>query len=155
MRSAVSDFVARGSPTVSDDKTLRGDIIAVPNGGEPTMHTGVEFLAEELKWRPNPRSEPLAGELVTTGTLTEAMPAVVGQSWSTGLDGVCIQGAPITFSLTATNVAFGSNREAGVSDANVRIQVHFAHRAVLHRSWRDYRSAKCCLQLLAIGRREK
>jgi 2-oxo-3-hexenedioate decarboxylase len=32
------------------------------------------------------------GELVTTGTLTEAMPAVDGQTWSTRLSGINLQG---------------------------------------------------------------
>jgi 2-oxo-3-hexenedioate decarboxylase len=56
----------------------------------------LQFLAEELAR--NPRSEPLApGELVTTGTLTEAMPIIVGQSWSTDLHGVDIQGLRLHF----------------------------------------------------------
>lgn len=56
----------------------------------------LRFLVEELAR--HPRSEPLApGELVTTGTLTEAMPAVVDQSWSTDLGGIDIQGQRVSF----------------------------------------------------------
>jgi 2-oxo-3-hexenedioate decarboxylase len=32
------------------------------------------------------------GELVTTGTLTEAMPAIPGQNWTTRLAGIDIGG---------------------------------------------------------------
>lgn len=40
-----------------------------------------------------PACEPLRpGELVTTGTLTEAMPAVGGQMWSTRLSGIDLEG---------------------------------------------------------------
>ena len=56
----------------------------------------LRFLVEELAR--NPRSEPLAtGEIVTTGTLTEAMPAIVGQSWSTDLHGIDIHGLRLHF----------------------------------------------------------
>jgi len=40
-----------------------------------------------------PTSDPLgAGEIVTTGTLTEAMPGIVGQTWNTQLVGIDIRG---------------------------------------------------------------
>jgi 2-oxo-3-hexenedioate decarboxylase len=49
------------------------------------------FLVEELARYP--KSEPLrAGETVTTGTLTEAMPIMAGQTWSTDLVGIDIRG---------------------------------------------------------------
>ncbi len=49
------------------------------------------FLVEELARYPT--SEPLgAGEIVTTGTLTEAMPVTVGQMWSTDLVGIDLRG---------------------------------------------------------------
>jgi 2-oxo-3-hexenedioate decarboxylase len=56
----------------------------------------LRFLVKELARYP--ASEPLRpGELVTTGTLTEAMPVVVGQSWSTRLGGIDIQGLRLHF----------------------------------------------------------
>jgi 2-oxo-3-hexenedioate decarboxylase len=56
----------------------------------------LRFLVDELVRYP--ACEPLRpGELVTTGTLTEAMPVVVGQTWSTGLRGIDIQGLRLCF----------------------------------------------------------
>src|SRR5882762_6873946 len=51
----------------------------------------LRFLVEELARFP--ACEPLRpGELVTTGTLTEAMPAIPGQNWATKLAGIDIGG---------------------------------------------------------------
>jgi 2-oxo-3-hexenedioate decarboxylase len=38
------------------------------------------------------------GEVVTTGTLTEAMPVVAGQTWSTTLSGISMKGLRLSFS---------------------------------------------------------
>lgn len=47
----------------------------------------LRFLVEEIARYPG--SEPLhAGELVTTGTLTEAMPARVGEAWTARFQGI-------------------------------------------------------------------
>jgi len=56
----------------------------------------LRFLVQELARYP--ACEPLgAGELVTTGTLTEAMPALAGQNWTTELGGIDIQGLQLRF----------------------------------------------------------
>jgi 2-oxo-3-hexenedioate decarboxylase len=56
----------------------------------------LRFLVQELARYP--ACEPLQpGELVTTGTLTEAMPAITGQSWVTELGGLDIQGLRLRF----------------------------------------------------------
>lgn len=48
--------------------------------------TALRFLVEEIARHPG--SDPLrAGEIVTTGTLTEAPPAVAGERWSTQFGG--------------------------------------------------------------------
>lgn len=45
-----------------------------------------------------PHAKPLqAGELVTTGTLTAALPAHAGENWSTKLEGIAIPGISLTF----------------------------------------------------------
>ena len=45
-----------------------------------------------------PQFEPVqAGEIVTTGTLTAAMPIEPGQTWSTALDGLDLPGLRVTF----------------------------------------------------------
>jgi 2-oxo-3-hexenedioate decarboxylase len=38
-----------------------------------------------------------AGDLVTTGTLTSALPVKSGQSWSTTLDGIILPGISVSF----------------------------------------------------------
>jgi 2-oxo-3-hexenedioate decarboxylase len=56
----------------------------------------LQFLVEELARYP--ASEPLRpGELVITGTLTEAMPVGISQTWSTQLSGIDIQGLRLRF----------------------------------------------------------
>ena len=37
------------------------------------------------------------GEIVTTGTLTDAAPILTGERWTTRLDGIDLPGATITF----------------------------------------------------------
>jgi 2-keto-4-pentenoate hydratase len=56
----------------------------------------LRFLVQELAGRP--ASEPLrAGEIVTTGTLTQAMPAGPGETWTTVLNGIEIGGLEVRF----------------------------------------------------------
>lgn len=56
----------------------------------------LRFLVGELARFPG--CEPLrAGELVTTGTLTEAMPALAGEAWSTRLNGIRVDGLHLRF----------------------------------------------------------
>ena len=53
------------------------------------------FLVEELSRRQG--CAPLsAGEIVTTGTLTEAMPAVVGETWTTRFEGIALKPMRLT-----------------------------------------------------------
>lgn len=56
----------------------------------------LQFLVHELA-KMSPHLSLKAGELVTTGTLTEAMPAVLGEGWSTKFDGIDICGAKLRF----------------------------------------------------------
>jgi 2-oxo-3-hexenedioate decarboxylase len=52
----------------------------------------ISLLAEQ------PRAKALqAGELVATGTLTRALPILVGETWSTVLDGIALPGISVTF----------------------------------------------------------
>jgi len=56
--------------------------------------SALKFLVEELARLPN--CEPLhAGEIVTTGTLTEAMAASAGEVWTTRPSGIEMQGIQI------------------------------------------------------------
>jgi 2-oxo-3-hexenedioate decarboxylase len=56
----------------------------------------LQFLVEELARYP--KTEPLrAGEIVTTGTLTEAMPAISGERWATSFCGLELPGLALRF----------------------------------------------------------
>lgn len=58
--------------------------------------SALRFLVDELSRYP--AATPLAaGELVTTGTLTEAMPARRGDAWTLRVDGADLPGARIAF----------------------------------------------------------
>jgi 2-oxo-3-hexenedioate decarboxylase len=87
---ALSSFTVE---LVGDDGTSRSGHAQNVLGGPLKA---LQFLVEELARYP--ASEPLRpGELVTTGTLTEAMPVGVGQTWSTRLSGIDIQGLRLHF----------------------------------------------------------
>jgi 2-keto-4-pentenoate hydratase len=61
----------------------------------------LKFLVEEIARHPS--SEPLKeGEIVATGTLTEAMPAHPGQSWTAQFQGIELTPLRITFSSRAS-----------------------------------------------------
>jgi 2-oxo-3-hexenedioate decarboxylase len=56
----------------------------------------MRFLVEEIARRP--ASPPLeAGEIVTTGTMTDAQPVRAGETWTTELDGIPLRGLRLTF----------------------------------------------------------
>jgi 2-oxo-3-hexenedioate decarboxylase len=56
----------------------------------------LQFLVEEIARYPG--NEPLgAGEIVTTGTLTDAMPVAADQVWTTEIDGIDIKGISVRF----------------------------------------------------------
>jgi 2-oxo-3-hexenedioate decarboxylase len=75
--------------------TLSRDGSAVAQGGgELVLGSPLNGLAHLIsllaKLPGHPRLE--AGEIVTTGTLTAAMPIAPGQTWSTAIDGLPVQG---------------------------------------------------------------
>jgi 2-oxo-3-hexenedioate decarboxylase len=58
--------------------------------------TALKFLVDEIARYP--QSRPLqAGEIITTGTLTDAMPVAAGQRWSTALEGIALDGIRVDF----------------------------------------------------------
>lgn len=62
--------------------------------GSPLL--SLAFLVEVLANQPD--SPPLvAGEIVTTGTLTDAHPVMAGESWSTNLHGFALSGLELNF----------------------------------------------------------
>ena len=58
--------------------------------------TALKFLIDEVARYP--QSRPLAaGEILTTGTLTDAMPVAAGQRWTTRLEGIALGGIAVEF----------------------------------------------------------
>lgn len=77
----------RGDATID-----RGRAANVLGGPLSALRHLVSVLAQD------PDNPPLAaGELVSTGTLTRAMPVAPGERWSTKLDGVALGGIEIRF----------------------------------------------------------
>jgi 2-oxo-3-hexenedioate decarboxylase len=70
----------------------RGRAANVLGGPLLALRHLVEFLAHD------PAQPPLAaGEIVTTGTLTRAFPIAPGQTWTTALYGVALEGLSVRF----------------------------------------------------------
>jgi 2-oxo-3-hexenedioate decarboxylase len=76
-----------------------GDGVARSGGGANVLGSpfkALRFLMEEISRYPS--SVPLrAGELITTGTLTEAMPALSGQAWVTDVRGIPMEPLRLQF----------------------------------------------------------
>jgi 2-oxo-3-hexenedioate decarboxylase len=80
--------------------TLSRDGAAVADGAGRDVLGGpiraLRFLVEEIARYPG--SAPIAaGEIVTTGTLTDAQPVRPGETWSTALRGTAIEGIRLQF----------------------------------------------------------
>jgi 2-oxo-3-hexenedioate decarboxylase len=62
--------------------------------GSPLVSLG--YLVDLLKKQPD--AEPLrAGEIITTGVLTDAHPVAPGETWRTEISGLPLKGLTITF----------------------------------------------------------
>jgi 2-oxo-3-hexenedioate decarboxylase len=81
--------------------TLLRDGVAADHGHAANVLGGgplaaLRHLVEVLSR--DPQSPPLAaGEVVTTGTLTKALPIAAGETWSTRLEGLPLSGAVVAF----------------------------------------------------------
>ncbi len=74
------------------DCSLQGRGSDVLGGPLQALH----FLLDELA--ASPTTSPLAaGDIVTTGTLTDAVPIHAGETWSTHISGVVLPGLSVTF----------------------------------------------------------
>ena len=74
------------------DKRLTGCGVDVLDGPLRALGYLLDTLATDTG------AAPLAkGEIVTTGTLTDAVPVVPGDRWTTRLDGIDLPGATIAF----------------------------------------------------------
>ena len=70
----------------------RGHASNVLGGPLSALRHLVELLARESAQPPL-----AAGEVITTGTITRALPVAPGQTWSTVLHGVALDGISVRF----------------------------------------------------------
>jgi 2-oxo-3-hexenedioate decarboxylase len=77
---------------------LDGEIVA-EGGGDAVLGSPLNALAHLIEVLQDlPDHPPLeAGELITTGTLTQALPAAANQRWSTRIEGLPV--TPLTLRL--------------------------------------------------------
>jgi 2-oxo-3-hexenedioate decarboxylase len=70
----------------------KGHALNVLEGPLSTIRYVMDLLARD------PFNPPLAaGEIISTGTLTRALPVKAGESWTTRLKGIALEGAGIRF----------------------------------------------------------
>jgi 2-oxo-3-hexenedioate decarboxylase len=69
-------------------------------GGELVLGSPLNALAHAIRLLDSLPGHPAieAGEIVTTGTLTDAMPVAPGETWSTRIEGLAISGISLRFS---------------------------------------------------------
>ena len=70
----------------------KGHALNVLEGPLSTIRYAMGLLTRD------PDNPPLAaGEIISTGTLTRALPVKAGESWTTRLKGIALQGTGIRF----------------------------------------------------------
>ncbi|MFY9686400.1 MAG: hydratase [Pseudolabrys sp.] len=70
----------------------KGHALNVLEGPLSTIRYQMDLLARD------PHNQPLAaGEIVSTGTLTRALPVKPGETWTTALKGIALEGASLRF----------------------------------------------------------
>jgi 2-oxo-3-hexenedioate decarboxylase len=89
-RAALSRF--RITLSCDGDEADRGEAANVLGGPLSALRHLVDLLAQDAAQPPL-----AAGEIVTTGTLTRALPIARGQRWRTTLDGVALPGLDVSF----------------------------------------------------------
>jgi 2-keto-4-pentenoate hydratase len=73
-------------------------VVAATGGGADVLDSPLLAFAHLARVLADQVAEPVgAGEVVTTGTLTNAMPVAPGQTWTTTLSGLGVPDATITF----------------------------------------------------------
>lgn len=80
--------------------TLRCGNVAEPGHARDVLDGPLSALKHLVKLLANDQHNPpvAAGEIITTGTLTKAMPVEAGERWITELNGIPLQGIDIRFS---------------------------------------------------------
>ena len=95
--SELQDLVAK--PRAFTIALARGGQVQARGGGTNVLDSPLLAAAHLLAvLLDQPQFAPVqAGEIVTTGTLTTALPIAVGETWSTRLDGLDLPGLTIQF----------------------------------------------------------
>lgn len=80
-------------------RLYRNGALTREGGGELVLGSPLKALAHAIRLLASlPDHPPIeAGEYVTTGTLTDAMPVAAGETWSTRLYGLPISGISLRF----------------------------------------------------------
>jgi 2-keto-4-pentenoate hydratase len=80
-------------------RLYRNGALSREGGGELVLGSPLKALAHAIRLLEALPDHPEieAGEIVTTGTLTDAMPVEPGETWSTRIDGVPISGITLRF----------------------------------------------------------
>jgi 2-keto-4-pentenoate hydratase len=78
-----------------------GDEIRVRGSGANVLDSPLAAVAHLIAKLASQSSSPpiAAGELITTGTLTAALPIRAGETWSTALDGIALPGISVDFTM--------------------------------------------------------
>lgn len=93
-RAAWEEMLTQFSVTLKRDNEVRDRGHAQNVLGGPL--SALRFLVEEISRHPG--AEPLiAGEIVATGTLTDAQPISPGETWTAEFDGVPLEGPVLRF----------------------------------------------------------
>ena len=80
-------------------RLYRNGVLMREGGGDLVLGSPLNALAHAIRLLDGlPGHPPIeAGEIVTTGTLTDAMPVAAGETWSTRLYGPAIAGLILRF----------------------------------------------------------
>lgn len=88
-------------------RLYRNGVLTREGGGDLVLGSPLKALAHAIRLLDSlPDHPPIeAGEIVTTGTLTDAMPVATGETWSTRLDGLPVSGISLRFVTSAPKAA--------------------------------------------------
>jgi 2-keto-4-pentenoate hydratase len=97
-------LVGFAEPRIEPEIVFKLAVAPAPGNDERTLLAGVDWVAHGFEivqsifpgWQFSAPDTVAAGEIVTTGTLTRALPVSAGETWTTeltgvGLDGICVR----------------------------------------------------------------
>jgi 2-keto-4-pentenoate hydratase len=90
-----------GAPTPFDPRIAEIEVVLMKNGSEVDRGKGTNVLDSPVLALGHLvsmlKEPPRAGEIISTGTLTDAYPIAPGETWSTRFSGLPLQGLEIRF----------------------------------------------------------